>query len=323
MRPIYLTLTAGLLLASVPLARADLADAIRTIVHDSLITSQDVNMWNEQTQDQLLRDYARDPEALRRKMAEMQGANLEQLVQRQLILHDFNANVKLPPGILDVEVDKEVEREIRTRYGGDRMRMIKTLHDNGLTLEKLRQQIKDRIVISIMRQKNVSSDLVASPHKIEAYYQLHKDEYKLEPKIQLRTILLKKPDQADAPSPKKLLEEIRQKVLAGASFAEMASVYSQGAQKKEGGNAGWWTKAELSKDLAEPAFALKKGEMSPVLDTSEGFYLLYAEDVQTSRYVPLTELRDRIERTILDNEGSRLEKLWIERLRKKTFVRYF
>src|SRR5262249_52435933 len=114
-----------------------------------------------------------------------------------------------------------------------------------------------------------------------------------------------------------------QKVTNGASFAEMAGVYSQGTQRKEGGNAGWWTKGELSKDLAEPAFALKKGEMSPVIETPEGYYLLFAEDVQTARYVPLTELRDRIERTILDNEASRLEKLWIEQLRKKTFVRYF
>jgi len=34
-------------------------------------------------------------------------------------------------------------------------------------------------------------------------------------------------------------------------------------------------------------------------------------------------VRDQIEKDLLTQEQSRLEKQWIERLKKKTFVRYF
>ena len=38
---------------------------------------------------------------------------------------------------------------------------------------------------------------------------------------------------------------------------------------------------------------------------------------------PLDEVRDEIERGLVVAERSRLEKQWLERLRKKSFVRYF
>jgi hypothetical protein len=37
----------------------------------------------------------------------------------------------------------------------------------------------------------------------------------------------------------------------------------------------------------------------------------------------LSEVRDEIERAMLTEERARLQKQWIDRLRKKTFIRYF
>jgi hypothetical protein len=38
---------------------------------------------------------------------------------------------------------------------------------------------------------------------------------------------------------------------------------------------------------------------------------------------PLAEVQDEIERALLAQEHARLQKLYVDRLRKKTFVRYF
>jgi hypothetical protein len=47
------------------------------------------------------------------------------------------------------------------------------------------------------------------------------------------------------------------------------------------------------------------------------------EDRRTSHVRPLTEIRDEIERQLKTEEQSRLSKLYIDLLRKKTFVLYF
>jgi len=50
---------------------------------------------------------------------------------------------------------------------------------------------------------------------------------------------------------------------------------------------------------------------------------MLVEDRRPEHIKPLNEVRDDIEKTLLAQESDRLQKQWIERLKKKTFYRYF
>src|SRR5439155_13858719 len=232
----------------------------------------------------------------------------------------------VPESIVESEVDREIEAEIKSRFG-DRITLINTLHEEGLTMEKHRRQIRDHMIISWLTQKNVQSDLLISPHKVEAYYLAHREEegFKVEDQVKLRMIVLTKSD--DVPDPKKLGDELLGKLKDGSSFAELAGVYSQGSSRKEGGLWGWATRKQLRKELADVAFSLKPGEYSPVVeihepDKPDSCYVMMVEEKQEGHYRPLTEARDEIERELKLRERSRLREQWIAKLKKKTFVQY-
>jgi hypothetical protein len=53
------------------------------------------------------------------------------------------------------------------------------------------------------------------------------------------------------------------------------------------------------------------------------FYLMLVEDKRPSRFKPLLEVRDQIETDMKAEERTRLEKQWVDKLKKKTFVRVF
>jgi len=53
------------------------------------------------------------------------------------------------------------------------------------------------------------------------------------------------------------------------------------------------------------------------------FYLLYVDEKQNARTRTLTEVRDEIEKDLLLQERARLQRKWLQRLRAKSFVRYF
>jgi parvulin-like peptidyl-prolyl isomerase len=120
-----------------------------------------------------------------------------------------------------------------------------------------------------------------------------------------------------------LAGEILSKIKEGAAFADMAAVYSQGSQRNQGGDWGWVEKSVLRKELAETAFSLKPGEISSVIETPEACYLMLVEEKRAAHVKALGDVRDEIEKTMLAQERARLQKQWIERLKKKTFVRYF
>src|SRR5260370_3290863 len=157
------------------------------------------------------------------------------------------------------------------------MRVEKTLEAQGMTYEKFREEIRDKSNVEARGQKNISSEIIISPHKVETYYEAHRDEYKVEDEVKLRMIVLNKTVETDAPPARQVAEEILRKLGEGASFEDMAKVYSQGSQRKEGGEWGWTEKSALRKELAEVAVKLKVGARSGVTATPEAWFLILVE----------------------------------------------
>jgi parvulin-like peptidyl-prolyl isomerase len=303
-------------------ARAQFVDGIKAIVHDSVITYFDVDMLTRPAFESLAAQYRSQPDALEKKVAEVERESLDTLVAKQLILQEFKS-FNVPESIIDAEVDREIESEIKARYG-NLITLIKTLNADGVTLEKYRQRIRDRMIIGYLTQKNVSSEIIISPHKVETYYLAHREEegYKLEDQVKLRMIVLNKT--ADVPDPKKLAEELLTKLNEGASFSELAGIYSQGSSRKEQGLWGWADKKQLRKELSDVAFSLKQGEHSGVIEINDptSYYLMLVEEKQSAHYKSLGEVRDEIEKNLRLEEQSRLEKQWIAKLKKKNFVQF-
>ena len=211
--------------------------------------------------------------------------------------------------------DDEIQRIIRSAYG-DRVTLIKSLQEQGMTFEKFRQLKRDQIIEDAMRHKNVAAEIIISPHKVEAYYQDHHESFKLEDQVKLRTIVLNKSNDPDAPQARKMADEVLSKLNAGASFADMALLYSQDAQRRQGAKL-YDKKSQLRKELADVAFALKPGQRSDVIETPEAYWLLLVEELQPAHYQPLAEVRDQIEKDLQTQERARLQKQWIRSPPKK------
>ena len=385
-------LIAGAIVGSPPRlpAASQLVDGINAVVHDSVVTYAEVEMMTLPAQEVIARDYSPESEVYLKKLSDARNDSLDQLLERQLILHDFKVTFSQPErqALIDKEinksVDQEVEDEIRTRYGGNRMTFIQTMQAQGVSKERHRQQIRDRIIIGWLRQKNISSELIASPHRVEVYYLAHRDEFRVQDEVKLRMIVLNCPGENEAARTEKLAEDILTALKEGATFAEMATIHSEGSQRNQGGDMGWYELPQLNKPrsasgrvlapyLADTAASLQAGQHSGVLSRSLGpdywvcqysngapilgrhyvedttlnkenmveerrfdtasaitnlptpadFYIMSVEDKRAQRFKTLAEMREQIEKDLLAQERTRLERQWVDKLKKKTFVRVF
>jgi parvulin-like peptidyl-prolyl isomerase len=310
---------AAILAGGVLPAAAELANGVQAVVDDSAITIHEFNSLNEQTYDALLRRYQGDPQEFEKKVNQTRAENLEKLVDWKLVLHEFKtAGYSLPESLLD----DLVQERIRTRFH-DPTTFAKTLQEEGMTREKYRQQIREQFIVEQLRAKNISQEIIISPHKVEAYYLAHREEFKVEDEVKLRMIVLNKTDNTNSPPAHALAEEILAQIKAGTPFAEMASVYSQESKRSQGGDWDWVERSVLRKELSDAAFSLKPGDCSSVIDTGNACYILRVEDKRPAHFKSLTDVRGQIERSLLLEEQGRLEKQWMEKLKRKTYVRYF
>ena len=273
MKWIWIILLPWLSLCPGAIAEPELKNGIAAIVNEAVITFQEVEDYTGQAMDLLQRTYYKQPEVFIQKRTETLSRALEDLVVKELVLHDFKtAGGSLPETV----IDDEVKDRIRQRYG-DRATLTKTLKAQGITTETFRKRVHNEIVVSYMRQKNVSSAILISPQKIERYYATNATEYHLGDQVKLRMIVLSRPVGGSVDEAKSLAREILVKVKEGATFADMASIYSEGSQRKEGGDGGWREASQLNTGLAEVAFALKPGDHSGVLalakDANESYWI--------------------------------------------------
>jgi parvulin-like peptidyl-prolyl isomerase len=302
-------------------AQPELINGISAIVDASVITMEDLEALNTQIEGELAREYRGRPELYRQKLAEARSENLKQLIDRKLVLHDFKTSYNIPDAVIDKDVDRMIDSEIRSSFR-DRRTLIKTLQAQGTTYERYRQLKRERFLVDELRRANVSREVIISPYKIETYYQTNLERFKVPDQIRVRTIVLTRAA-ADPEANRKLAEEILGKIKDGTSFAEMATVYSQGSQREQGGDWGWVDKSVLRKELVAAAETLKPGETSGVIETADAFYLMKLEENRPTHYRPLKEVRDQIEQTLLLAEQNRLEQQWIQKVRQKTFIRVF
>ncbi len=298
--------------------RAEVADGVQAVVHGQAISFSEVQDYSRPAVEALRRQYVSQPDVLEQKLHETVSDSLNQLVERQLILHSFEAEgYQLPEGV----VDDLVQERIRERYG-DRLTLIKTLQAQGLTFEQFRKQVREQYIESALRNQKVQREIILSPYKVQSYYLAHQDKFKLDDQVKLRMIVLTKAS-ADDKSTAALALEIQAQIKGGAKFTEMASIYSQGSQQHQEGDWGWVERSVLRKELADTAFTLAPGQVSEVIDTIDTVYLMLVEDRKPSQARPLKEVRADIEKTLLTQQQATLQKQWMDGLKKKTFVRYF
>ena len=157
---------------------------------------------------------------------------------------------------------------------------------------------------------------------LKAYYEAHKSEYE---QIHARHILIRMQGSLVnlAPGQKELTYaealaralEIRQKILQGADFADLARTDSDDmGSSSKGGDLCFLKRGQTVPSFEDAAFALPTGQLSQPVKTPYGFHLIKVEERKPTR--TFEELRPEIERT-LGNEASRK---FVEDLKAKTKV---
>jgi peptidyl-prolyl cis-trans isomerase SurA len=305
-------------------ARAELVSAVSVLVSDSVITYAQIYDAVADRAQTARRLYAGDPLRFEREVNKLRDQEIQKQVEDKLILHDF-ATAGYVTNVLEAFIDDRIREEIQQRFGGDRARFIKTLYAEGMTYETYRREEREKFIIGYMKHQNGSDmfKILISPLKIQQYYEAHQDTYKVGDQVKLRMIVIDQRSDQPPGTAKRLADEVLAKIKAGASFEQMARVNSSGMQRAEGGARGWVDRNEFRPELDRVAFSLHAGERSEVIELPEACYILEVEDAHPAHVRSLTEVRDEVERVLKDQESLRLYKRWINRLEKKTFIRYY
>ncbi|MFL6539393.1 MAG: peptidylprolyl isomerase [Chthoniobacterales bacterium] len=298
---------------------AEVIDGIAATVNGTVITYSQVRAVIA-PRERLLRQQYTGAE-LQEKLKEVRANALQDLIDRELIVQKFHEDkLDLP----EYFVEQRMNDIIRENFGGDRNAFMKTLQAQNYSLSQFKHEEFNKIIVSAMRGKNVKPNTAASPLRIQEYYKNHKDEFTTKEEIKLRMIMVPSHSvDGNAASQKALAEEILSKLAGGADFERMAQMYSEDVSRDSGGDWGWIGRKTLAPELEKVAFNLPAKKISRIVELGGNYYILRVDEKRGGVTKSLAEVRDEVEKKVLDEEAMRLQENWLAGLRQKATIRRF
>jgi hypothetical protein len=173
-----------------PTRGAESVNGIAAIVNDKVITYSEVRDVVE-PRERLLRSLYSGQELVY-KITELRKLALQDLIDRQLIVQAFDKRSRDSAAFHR----RAGGRVIKNNFGGDRHAFIKTMESQKYTMSKFRDLERQKIIVQAMRAKNVTSNLIIPPAKVEEYYRKHREQFANKAQVKLRMIMI--PGHADS-----------------------------------------------------------------------------------------------------------------------------
>lgn len=296
------------------------ANGIAAIVEDKVITVDDIRREIAPLIPQLQRE-ARNERDFNQKLEQLQDDVIQNLIDRVLIVKEFRKDEKkqIPPGFVDRQI-ADIQAE---QFDNDRSKFLAYLRARGTTLREYRKEVEEDIIYNYMRQQQRKSQSIVSPVRIENFYNENKDRFYQEDSVHLRLIQLNRAAGVTDQQLQVKAQEILGRFHRGEKFEDLAKEYSQDSRRSKGGDWGWLKRSDLKKEFSEPLFQLKAGEVTEPIMTPEGCFLLFAEERKYAGIQPIDEVRDDIERILIQQMTRVSQERWLERLRRNGYVKHY
>ncbi len=192
-----------------------------------------------------------------------------------------------------------------------------------------------KILVSKFRKEQIQtelSQLIITEEKTEDYYKEHHDRYTEPAMRRLAMIFLRSSANQTLESLKTLRQKAEKiRVMAkhqkSKDFGKLAAKYSDDLQSKfKGGTLTWISKKSrnyrLDPKIITSAFKLKKiSDLSPIIETKNGYYLLKLIDLRNERIKPLKAVKLQIQADLKAEQ----KQLWLNtfntRLKNKAEIK--
>ena len=156
-------------------------------------------------------------------------------------------------------------------------KLRETLEKDGVSYAKFREDIRDEIVMSRLREREVDNKITVAESEIDNLLNALKSQDGKTEEFDLSHILVRVPEQA---SPEQLrdrrarAEQALAQIKSGTDFRQVAASFSDAPDAVQGGAMGWRELARLPSIFAETVKSMSPGEVSAILRSPNGMHIV-------------------------------------------------
>lgn len=152
------------------------------------------------------------------------------------------------------------------------------------------EDLKKRVIVEAYLKKKVEEMATPTDAEMQDFYNKNKARFEGGAEIRASHILVK--SEAEA-------KEIEKQLKAGGNFEELAKKHSMDGAAAKGGDLGWFGKGAMLPEFENAAFALKAGQVSPIVKTQFGFHLIKQTGARPAGARSFEDVKDQIKAALV------------------------
>lgn len=300
-------------LLAFPARPAEVIDRILVRVNSRIITQSLLDSRVEQLQ----REGGAPPDVAHAE--ELKKSVMEELVNESL-LEDRARDLDV------ITTDSDIEDQIKRLKEQNQVttdeEFAKALAASGLTVDRLRDQLKKTMTVQRVVGREVNSKVDLSDEALRVIYEREKETWKVPEKAHLAEILINSgDDSASRERAERRAREAADKVKAGVKFEELVKEFSDGSTKVRGGDLGIVTKGDLNPEIDRAVFSLPTGSVSDPISTRFGWHIVKVVEKFPVSYRPFNDVKAELLKREQETQFQKKLAEYLEKLKRDAVIR--
>ena len=258
------------------------------------------------------------PEQLKALTEDRQKNALRDLIDQSLLVQRAkDMGISVEPDVIKQLDQIRIENKLPSMEA-----LEQAVSGQGMNWEDFKNNIRTGLLTKKVIQSEVGSHINVTKEEIQKYYDEHKSEFVRPEQVALRSIEINTTgkDEAEVAELKKKAETALKRIQDGEDFGEIAKRYSDGSTAKQGGYLGVYKRGELSKELEDTVFTLKKNGLTGVMETKQGFLTMQVLEHYDEGEQALAKVQNEIEGKLYDQRLEPALREYLKTLREESYV---
>jgi peptidyl-prolyl cis-trans isomerase SurA len=202
------------------------------------------------------------------------------------------------------------------------------LKQEGMTLADLRRTLERQMLTSRVQQSEVLSRIAVNDEELRKYYEEHRTEFTASPTVTLREIFVALPNDAanatvaDDIATREKATKIRDRVVAGENFEQLAAELSDSPSKANAGLIGPLSLDDLSEDVRKLLAPMKPGDITGLLRGAKGYQILKLESTTGAETKPFDQAREDIGNRLFNAKRQAEYAKYLEKMRAQATIEW-
>lgn len=225
--------------------------------------------------------------------------------------------------ILPSEVQSAIEDIKKANSFSSEKEFEDALLKEGTSVENYKTDLIEQLTLIKIVSKEIKAKITINNKELEEYYSLNKNLFSRPEEVRIGYVYIsvKQNDPIEnIQGAKNLINDLLLALRSNMSLNEIKSRYRGNSEINVIEDMGYVKKGDIVQELDNVAFSLKEGDVSDMIITPSGFYIIKILEKKEFEYKPFSEVKDMITDRLFHEKNEKLYKDWLYDIKSSAYV---